>query len=77
MNIRKIGSYEIVLYDMDMKRIEEVVSHSSYWKSKEIAENMLANNDIAQSYTVAKILDNSKFNNWSPEQVQLIKSEGV
>ena len=64
MNIRNIGSYEIVVCDIDDKRLLEVVEHSSLWKARETADKLMTDTPGARSYYLSKIIDNSKFDKW-------------
>lgn len=66
IQIRAIGSYEIVLYDKDMHRILEKVSNISLMESRVLAETMLSDDIAADSYTISRIIDNSKYNTWDP-----------
>ena len=66
--IRTLGSYEVVLYDEHDNRIKEIVSTSSLIQSREYAKELLQTLPDAASYTVSRIIDNSKFNNWMPKQ---------
>ena len=61
--IRNIGSYEIVIYDSSDHRVKEVVIDSSLYEARKLA-NTLTTPDT--SYTIAKIVDNSKYSVWAP-----------
>ena len=63
MNIRTIGSYEITIFDANFKRIKEVVSDKCLFESKQLAEQVMLEVG-GKSYTVAKIIFNSKFDTW-------------
>jgi hypothetical protein len=68
MQIRSIGSYEIVLYDSKNSRILEEISDLSMIGSSNKAEQLLDAVPEATSYTVSRILYNSKYNVWAPKQ---------
>lgn len=67
MNIRKIGSYEIVVYDENDQRIKEFISNDSLVESEKLA-NELSVKHNAYSYTISSILRNTKFSVWSAEK---------
>lgn len=59
--IRKIGSYLITIYGSDDNEVKEIVSNVSYLSTLAMARAELK---PGESYTVAKVLDNSKYNKW-------------
>lgn len=61
-NIRKIGNYEIVIYNGDDLRMKEVIVDSSLAEARKTAQNMIKN--TGNSFTVSRIVDNSKYNKW-------------
>jgi hypothetical protein len=68
MNIRLVGSYEITIYDKENKRIKELISNNSLVESEAKAKALLQNTPNAESYTIASIVRNSKFNTWRVER---------
>lgn len=66
MNIRKIGTYEIVLCDSDHKRIKEVVSHGSLQETQKKAEQLVQETD-AFSFYVTRVILNTAFDKRTQE----------
>lgn len=59
--IRKIGSYLITIYDANDKEVREVVSGFGLLETKKLAE---AEVKAGESFTIAKIIENSKYSKW-------------
>lgn len=71
--IRKIGSYEIVIYDPSDVRVKEYVVDVSLTEARDIAKTKvleLSTEENPYSYTVSRIFYNSKFSVHSPEGVK-------
>ena len=88
MNIRSIGSYEIVLYTPEMKRVDEYVGHGSMVDSEQFAIRKVQElnkghginpekDGVSFSYTVSKIVANSVFNNQAPKYIDHNKEMNV
>lgn len=67
MNIREVGSYEVVFYDADYNRIREMVSHKGLMETRIMTEEACNVIEGAESFTVSKILHNSAFSTWAPK----------
>lgn len=71
--IRTIGSFEIVIYDPQDKRVEEHVHSTPLYETKRIAHQLITQYNSrfsleegqSFSYTIARIIDNSAYNNWA------------
>lgn len=63
--IREVGCYELVYYDSNDNRIQEIVLNTSHYEAKKQAETQLID---GHSYTLSRIIDNSKFNTWTPNK---------
>lgn len=68
MNVREIGSYEIVFCDGKFKRKQEIVTDCSLIEAKKIAKYYLDDNPLYDSYYISKVVDNSIFNVWKPKK---------
>ena len=78
--IRTTGSYEVVIYDLNDKRVVEYVKDTPLYETKLIAgdtvsiynEKFLTKEQIDEgftySYTISRILHNSAYDNWAPKQ---------
>jgi len=78
--IRTTGAYEIVIYDLDDKRVVEYVKETPLYETKLIAgdavsiynERFLTKEQIDEgltySYTISRILQNSAYDQWAPKQ---------
>ena len=76
--IRCVGSYEIVIYNPDDRRVAEFVETTALQGTKLIAEELVIDYNerflteeeielgITYSYTISKILYNSAYNVWAP-----------
>ena len=67
LNIRKIGSYEIVITDINKKRLFEVVTNESAFLTNQEAIRLVEVTPEAYSYWVSKIIYNPTFDVWSPK----------
>jgi len=77
--IRIMGSYEVVIYDIDDKRVVEYVKTTPLYETKRIATDLVAmynekfltqkqlEEGITYSYTISHILQNSAYDNWAPK----------
>lgn len=68
MNVREIGSYEIVFCDSNFKRIQEIITDCSLTEAKEMAKYYLDENPLYDNYYISKVVDNSIFNAWKPKK---------
>lgn len=68
MNIRTVGSYEITIFDPSDKRIEEIVIEDSLYAAQQLAKSKLKKYGLSHSYTISKIVNNSKYNKWVPNK---------
>lgn len=66
INIRTIGAYEIVILDTNKKRILERVFHEGLFGAEREAIKLVESIPEASSYWVSKIIYNSLFTKWSP-----------
>jgi len=64
MNVREIGSYEIVFCDKNNKRIKEIVTDKPLYEVDETAMK-IANRIGATSFYISRVVRNSLFNNWA------------
>jgi len=63
INIRHVGSYEIVFVNEDNKRIKEVVTDLSLAESTVYAKS-LKEELKADSFYISKVIVNSKYDAW-------------
>jgi hypothetical protein len=67
INVREIGSYEVVLCDKKLKRKEEIVFNGSLVDARHLARKTLRKTKKYKSFYISKIVDNSKYKVWSPK----------
>lgn len=63
--VRNPGSYEIVFYDKNNRRIREVVCSEGLFLARVEASAAKAKCTNIHSYTISKIIDNSLYDTWS------------
>jgi len=68
MNIRHIGTYEIVVCNANKNRIKEVVCDTNLIDADEIASGLLETVPGACSTYVSRVIRNSLFNPHAPKQ---------
>lgn len=59
--IREIGSYLITIYDASDHEVREIVSNVGLLETVTLAKAELSE---GESFTIAKIIENSKYNKW-------------
>lgn len=64
-NIRTIGSYEVVVADVDENRILEQVHHGSLMEARILADELITSIPEATSAYGTKVVFNTKHNVWT------------
>lgn len=62
MNVRTVGSYEIVFCDHNDRRLNEITIDLSLHEAMQMAIEYTKENPIVKSYFINKVVHNSKYN---------------
>ena len=62
MNVRTVGSYEIVFCDHNDKRIKETTLDLSLHESIQLASDYTKDNPLIKSFFINRVVHNSKYN---------------